>query len=154
MGRAKVMVSAAPAHGLGKAQAQDKRRQQLRQALGGGPAGGALLYRQVNAPGRVHFDEVRDRHALGPGEPRGRGRGLTRGVYGHGLGRTDDLLGDLGLGVGYLSGHQRQAPGSAPGEDFPHADALGIQHLAERSGHLFQNRRQKTGRDLFSANLQ
>ena len=75
-----------PAHGLGEAQPQDKRRQEFRQALGGGPPGGALLYRQVDAPGRVHFDEVRDRHALGLGKTQGRGRGLARRVKGHGLG--------------------------------------------------------------------
>ncbi len=56
--------------------------------------------------------------------------------------------------VGHLPGHQRQAPGGAPGEDLPHPDAFGVQHLSERDGHLLQYRRQKTGRDLFSANLQ
>ena len=143
-----------PAHGLGEAQPQDKPRQELRQALGGGPAGGALLDRQVDAPGGVHFDEVGDRHALGPGEPRGRGRDIARGVHGHGLGRTDDFLGDFGLGLGHLPGHQRQAPGGAPGEDLPHPDAFGLQQLAERGNHFLQNRREKTGRDLFSADFQ
>ncbi len=143
-----------PPHGLGEAQPQDKPRQEFRQALGGGPPGGAHLDRQVNPPGGVDFDEVRNRHPLGPGEPGGCRGGLARGVKGHGLGRTDDFLGDFGLGLGHLPGHQCQAPGGAPGQDLSHPDAFAFQHLPERDGHLLQYRRQKTGRDLFSANLQ